>query len=119
MRKDNNYYATEFAEGLLEQQKAIWDGCDRPTVKKQEKRWSRAVEKLIASNEGIAALAELLQHQSPKVAITAAVYLLDTCEEMKAVELLRQQAKRPEDDLYAYAAQQRLAEWESQKKQKQ
>lgn len=63
-------------------------------------------------------LVELLCHESPKVVLTAAVYLLDTPAEMKAVDTLRRYASRPEDDLDTYAARERLRDWEKQKDQK-
>jgi len=119
MKKDNDYYADEFVEGLLEQQKAIWDSRDRAYVRKQEKRWSAAVDKLLESDQGVELLTKLLDHDSPKVSITTAVYLLDTPAETKAVETLQRHASRPEDDLYAYAAQERLKDWEKQKAQQQ
>lgn len=118
MKKDLNYYAHEFADGLLEQQKAIWDSRDRAYIRKQEKRWSTAVDRLLELDEGLGLLTKLLDHDSPKVSITAAVYLLDTSAEMKAVEVLKRHASRPEDDLYAYAAQERLKDWKKQKKKK-
>jgi hypothetical protein len=118
MKKDLNYYAQEFVEGLLEQQRGIWESLGRPYIKKQEKRYSRAVEKLIEAEEGVEELIKLLSHKSPTVALTAAVYLLDTSAEMSAVEVLREYAKGPEEDFHAHCARLRLADWKKQKAQK-
>jgi len=119
MKRDNDYYAKEFVEGKLEQQRGEWESLGRPFVRKQEKRYDRAVEKLLETEQGVEELTKLLTHESPKVSITTAVYLLDTPAETKAVETLRRHASRPEDDLYAYAAQERLKDWEKQKAQQQ
>lgn len=118
MRKDHRYYANEFVEGLLEQERGIWESLGRPYIRKQEQRYSRAVEKLLGSEEGVEELTRLLNHESPAVALTAAAYLLDTHAEMKAVDTLRQYANRPGDDLDTYAARERLKDWEKQKEQK-
>lgn len=117
MIKDSEYYANEFVEGLLEQQRGIWELLGRPYVRKQEKRYSKAVEKLIESDEGIEALTKLLDHPSPRVALTTAVYLLNTSAEMKAVDTLREYAKGPEEDFRAHCARLRLEEWEKKKAQ--
>lgn len=118
MKRDCEYYASEFVEGLLEQDRAIDQLRERAYVRKQEKRYSRSVEKLLETKEGVETLTELLSHESPKVALTAAVYLLDTSAEMKAVETLRRYANRPEDNLDTYAARERLKDWEKQKAQR-
>ena len=118
MNRDYDYYASEFVEGLLEQQRAIDQLRERAYVRKQEKRYSRAVDKLRESEEGVEVLTRLLSHESPHIALTAAVYLLRTSAEMKAVEVLREYAKGPEDDFNAYCARLRLEEWRKQKAQK-
>ncbi|NLN77698.1 MAG: hypothetical protein GX141_02110 [Armatimonadetes bacterium] len=119
MKKDCDYYANEFVEGLLEQQKAIDELRERAYVRKQEKRYSKAVDKLRESEEGVQVLARLLNHESPHVALTAAVYLLKTSAEMNAVEVLRKFAKGPKDDFNAYCAKLRLEDWKKEKAQKQ
>lgn len=118
MKKDLNYYAQEFVEGLLEQERGIEESLGRPYVRKQEQRYSRAVDKLRESEEGVELLVRLLNHESPTVALTAAVYLLKTSAEMKAVEVLREYARRPEEDFNAHCARLRLQEWKKQKAQK-
>ena len=117
MKKDLNYYSREFVEGLLEQERGIWESLGRPYVRKQEQRYSRAVDKLRESEEGVEVLVKLLSHESPTVALTAAVYLLKTSAEMNAVEVLRGYAKGPEEDFNAHCARLRLADWQKQKAQ--
>ena len=119
MREDCKYYVDEFVQGLLEQQRGIWESLGRQYVRKQEKRYSKAVEKLLETEEGMAELTTLLSHESPTIALTAAVYLLDTPAEMEAVATFRRYADRPEDDLNTYAARERLKDWEKQKAQRQ
>lgn len=118
MKKDLNYYAKEFVEGKLEQQRGEWESLGRPFVRKQEKRYTRALEKLMESEEGVEVLSKLLSHESPTVALTAAVYLLDTSAEIRAVETLREYARGPEEDFHAHCARLRLADWKKQKAQK-
>lgn len=118
MRRDTDYYVNEFVQGLLEQDEAIDQDRERAYVRKQEKRFSRAVDVLRQSEEGVQALAKVLKHESPRVAIAAAVYLLVTSAEAEAVDTLRKYANRPGDDLYTYAARERLKEWKKQKAQK-
>ena len=118
MKRDYDYYANEFVEGLLEQDRAIWQSLGTPYMRKQERRFSRAAEKLTESEDGVGVFVRLLDHESPHVALTAAVYLLDTSAEIKAVEKLREYAKRPEEDFNAHCARLRLAEWKKQKAQK-
>ena len=106
-------------EALLEQEKGIQESLGRPYIRKQEKRYSRAVDKLRESEEGVEVLATLLTHVSPTIALTAAVYLLKTSAEMRAVEVLREYAKGPKEDFNAHCARLRLADWKKQKVQKQ
>ena len=118
MSRDYEYYAKEFVEGLLEQDRAIWQTLGTPYMRKQERRFSRAAEKLTESEDGVGVFVRLLDHESPHVALTAAVYLLDTSAEMKAVEKLREYAKGPEENFDASCARERLKDWEKQKAQK-
>lgn len=119
MTQTVEYYVKEFEEGLLEQQRAIRDlSKDRSYIRKQEKRYSRAVDKLRESEEGVEAFSRLLSHDEPVVAVTAAVYLLKTSAESKAVETLQKYAKGPEDDFHASCARLRLTEWKKHKAQK-
>ncbi|MHB1456139.1 MAG: hypothetical protein ACYC0V_04395 [Armatimonadota bacterium] len=118
MIRDNDYYTNEFVEGLIEQDRGIWDNLGRAYVRKQEKRYTIAVEKLRETDEGIEKLTNLLYHEIPKIALTAAVFLLETSFEMKAVDVFRRYANRPIHDLDTYAAQQRLADWEKEKGRK-
>jgi hypothetical protein len=118
MRKDLDYYAQEFIEGKLEQQRGEWESLGRPFVRKQEQRYTRAVDKLVESEDGVEVLAKLLSHESPAVALTAAVYLLDTSAQARAVDALRDYAKGPEEDFYAHCARLRLRDWKKQKAQK-
>lgn len=118
MNKSHDYYANQFMEGLLEQDRAIWQSLGTPYMRKQERRFSRAAEKLTESEDGVGVFVRLLDHESPHVALTAAVYLSDTSAEMKAVEKLRECAKGPEEDFDASCARERLKDWEKQKAQK-
>jgi hypothetical protein len=118
MKKDLNYYAQEFVAGLLEQERGILESLGRPYVRKQEQRYSRAVDKLRASEEGVEVLTKIVRHESPTVALTAAVYLLKTSAEMSAVSVLREYAKGPEEDFNAHCARLRLAYWKKHKTQK-
>ncbi len=115
MIKDYEYYCKEFVEGLLEHDRGIWESLGRKYIRKQEKRYEKAVDKLRESEEGVQELAKLLDHESGSVALTAAVYLLKTFVEMKAVDTFRKYAKGSEDSLYTLAARLRLEEWEEQK----
>lgn len=110
-----DYYVREFEEGLLEQKRAIFESLGRPYMRKQEKRYSRAVDRLMESEEGIEAFSRLLSHGEPVVAVTVAAYLLGTAGEKNAVETLREYAKGPEDDFYASCARLRLEELEKHK----
>jgi len=119
MTQTVEYYVKEFEEGLLEQQRAIRDlSKDRSYIRKQEKRYSRAVDKLRESEEGVEAFSRLLSHDEPVAAVTAAVYLLKTSAESKAVETLQKYAKGPEEAFHASCARLRLTEWQKHKAQK-
>lgn len=119
MRHNAEYYVKEFEQGLLEQQRAIQDlSKDRSYIKRQERRYSKAVDRLRESEEGVEAFTSLLSHEEPVVALTAAVYLLKTSAEMKAVEILQKYAKGSEDDFHASCARERLKDWEKQKSQR-
>lgn len=74
MTKDNNYYVNEFTDGLLEQEKGLRESLGRTYVRKQEQRYSKAVAILVESEAGINLLVKLLNNESSKVALTAAVY---------------------------------------------
>jgi hypothetical protein len=115
IKKDNEYYLKEFIEGLLEQQRGIHEDLGRKFVKKQEVRYSKAVDKLRESEEGVKAFTCLLDHDNPKVSLTAAVYLLKTSAAEQAVDIIRRFAQGPEDDFNTICARLRLEDWENQK----
>ncbi|MCX6344944.1 MAG: Imm26 family immunity protein [Armatimonadetes bacterium] len=119
MKRDIDYYINEFADGLIQQ----WNGIMNPDskradIRKQEQRYSKAADKLTATEEGVAAFTKLLNHENSRVAGTAAVYLLETSAEMKAVECFREFAKGPEDEYAANCARLRLADWEKARQAK-
>ncbi|MCX6345754.1 MAG: Imm26 family immunity protein [Armatimonadetes bacterium] len=119
MKRDIEYYINEFADGLIQTRKAILNPSSTSAdMRKQEQRYSKAVDKLRATEAGVEALTKLLDHENPNVALTAAVYLLQTSAEMKAAETLREYAKGPEDEDAAHCARLRLADWEKARKAK-
>ena len=118
MKKSYEFYINEFVEGIIEQEKGIYECRERAYIRKQEKRIDKAVEKLRESEEGIEVFTHLLIHANPRVSLTTAVYLLNTSTSKKAVETIKEYAKGPEDSFITFCAKLRLEDFEKQKADK-